>query len=107
MAENIRSVVFPEVQLFSGEGRAGINFMSQEALQTRAAIISVKQAKPQVIVVSKEEECCFFSVLENRLFARLQGVPKRYQPSLFEFTTRITCCTKSFSMDLCCSLTVP
>lgn len=65
--------------------------MSQEALLTRAAIISVKQAKPRVVVVSKKEECWFFAVLENRLFARLQGVPRRYQASLFELTTRITC----------------
>lgn len=83
MARRIWSFVFPEVKSFSGEDRAGINFfMSQEALLTRAAIISVKQAKPQVIVVSKEEECCFFAVLENRLFARLQEVPKSYQASL-------------------------
>lgn len=52
----------PEVKLLSGEGRAGINFfMSQEVLLTIAAIISVKQAKPRVIVVSKKEECCSFS----------------------------------------------
>lgn len=92
MAGRIRSFVFPEVKLFSVEGRAGINFfMSQETLLTRAAIISVKQAKPRVIVVGKKEECCFFAALENRLLARLQGMPKRYQASPFELTTRITC----------------
>lgn len=55
MAGRIWSFVFPEVKLFSRESRAGINFFtSQEALLTRAAIISVKQAKPQVIVVGKK-----------------------------------------------------
>lgn len=73
MAESTRSVVFPEVQLFSGEGRAGINFMSQEALLTRAAIISVKQAKPQVIVVSKEEECCFFFSARKQTICQIAG----------------------------------
>jgi len=91
MAGRIWAFVFPEVKLLSGEGRAGINFsMSQEALLTRAAIISFKQAKSRVIMVSKKEECCFFTVLENRLFAKLQGVLKKYQASLFKLTTRIT-----------------
>lgn len=82
MAGRIWSFVFPEVKLFSGESRAGINFfMSQEALLTRAAIISMEQAKPRVIVASKEEERCFPTVLESRLFARLQGVPRRHQAS--------------------------
>lgn len=35
--------------------------MSQEALVTRADIISMEQAKPRVIVVSKEEERCFLT----------------------------------------------
>lgn len=60
MAGRIQSFTFPEVKLFSGEDRAGINFfMSQEAFLTRAATISFKQAKPRVIVVSKKVECFF------------------------------------------------
>lgn len=90
MAEIIRSFVFPEVQLFSGEGRAGINFMSQEALLTRAAIISVKQAKPRVIVVRKEEECWGFFSARKQTICQIARSTKKVS-SLSEFTTRITC----------------
>lgn len=102
MAGRIGSSLFPEVKSSSREGRTGTrSSVSQEALLTGAAIISVEQAELRVMLVSKRAALTARSAAKQTIATAPKGTePLRLRqppPGPVE----------GFSVELCCTLMVP